>query len=106
MPLLAVSDEVNSPIHLFDGRGEQHTPLDILTKIHRQIVTLMAYNEKYDCVVSVDEGGMVEYWKPSGSYEKPNNVFNLKSETNLFDFKRVSTNSQESIDTLILKPYL
>ena len=48
----------------------------------------MAYNDRYDCVISVDEGGMVEYWRPSGNFDKPSNVFNLKSDTNLFDFKR------------------
>jgi peptidylprolyl isomerase domain and WD repeat-containing protein 1 len=48
----------------------------------------MAYNNAYDCVVSVDQGGMVEYWRPSGTFEKPDNVWALKSSTNLFEFKK------------------
>lgn len=48
----------------------------------------MAYNNLYDCVVSVDEGGMVEYWRPGGNYEKPDNVYKYKSSTDLFEFKK------------------
>ncbi|KAF8472807.1 peptidyl-prolyl cis-trans isomerase cypE [Kalaharituber pfeilii] len=88
LPLLAISDEVNSTISIYDGRGEQHTPLHTVTNVHRKSVTLMAYNDKYDCVISVDDGGMVEYWRPSGNFDKPPNVFDLKSDTNLFDFKK------------------
>ncbi|KAG9839199.1 hypothetical protein KCU98_g9878, partial [Aureobasidium melanogenum] len=51
----------------------------------------MSYNHQYDCVVSVDEGGMVEYWSPSSNYEKPDNVFSIKSSTNLFDFKKAKS---------------
>ena len=89
LPLLAVSDEVNPEIAIYDGRGGNQTPLHVLRNIHRRMVTLMAYNEKFDCAVSVDEGGMVEYWRPGGSFDKPGNVFGLKSETSLFDFKKV-----------------
>jgi peptidylprolyl isomerase domain and WD repeat-containing protein 1 len=31
---------------------------------------------------------MLEYWSPSSNYEKPSNVFDMKSSTNLFDFKK------------------
>jgi len=48
----------------------------------------MAYNDKFDCVVSTDDNGMVEYWRPNDSYEKPDNVFQYKSSTNLFEFKK------------------
>jgi hypothetical protein len=33
---------------------------------------------------------MVEYWRP-GSYEKPDNVFEYKSSTNLFEFKKAKS---------------
>ncbi|KAF3044650.1 hypothetical protein E8E12_007340 [Didymella heteroderae] len=87
-PQLAVSSEDNSWIRIYDGRGENLEPLHVLKTIHRAPVSLMAYNNAYDCVVSVDNGGMVEYWQPSGSFSKPNNVFTMKSSTNLFDFKK------------------
>ena len=50
----------------------------------------MAFNNEYDCVISADEGGMVEYWSPNNDYEKPPNVFDMKTSTNLFDFKKVA----------------
>jgi peptidylprolyl isomerase domain and WD repeat-containing protein 1 len=87
-PLLAVSSEDNGWIRIYDGRGDQLEPLQTLKSIHRTPVSLMAYNNAYDCVVSVDQGGMVEYWRPSGTFEKPDNVWALKSSTNLFEFKK------------------
>ncbi|KAH7077345.1 hypothetical protein FB567DRAFT_535071, partial [Paraphoma chrysanthemicola] len=87
-PQLAVSSEENGWIRIYDGRGDNLEPLQTLKSIHRAPVSLMAYNNAYDCVVSVDQGGMVEYWRPSGTYEKPDNVWSLKSSTNLFEFKK------------------
>ncbi|KAF1914901.1 peptidyl-prolyl cis-trans isomeras-like protein [Ampelomyces quisqualis] len=87
-PQLAVSSEDNGWIRIYDGRGDNLEPLQTLKSIHRAPVSLMAYNNAYDCVVSVDQGGMVEYWRPSGTFEKPDNVWSLKSSTNLFDFKK------------------
>ncbi|OQO13104.1 hypothetical protein B0A48_02568 [Cryoendolithus antarcticus] len=87
-PTLAVSSEQDGRIVMYDGRGESQTPLHTITALHRKAVVLMSYNNTYDCVVSADEGGMVEYWRPSGTYEKPDNVFEMKSSTSLFDFKK------------------
>ncbi|KAL5121790.1 Peptidyl-prolyl cis-trans isomerase cyp15 [Pleosporales sp. CAS-2024a] len=87
-PQLAVSSEENGWIRIYDGRGENLEPLQTLKAIHRAPVSLMAYNNAYDCVVSVDQGGMLEYWRPGGVYEKPDNVWQLKSSTNLFEFKK------------------
>ncbi|KAI9772305.1 MAG: hypothetical protein M1840_001054 [Geoglossum simile] len=88
MPLLAVSDESSHSIRVYDGRGENQSPLHTISKLHRNPITLMVYNNVYDCVVSVDDGGMVEYWRPYGDYEKPDNVFEYKSSTSLFEFKK------------------
>lgn len=87
-PLLAVSEEEKGWIRIYDGRGENPEPLHTLKSVHRAPVSLMAYNNAFDCVVSVDQSGMIEYWRPSGSYEKPDNVFGMKSSTNLFEFKK------------------
>ncbi|KAL8740316.1 MAG: hypothetical protein Q9190_006969 [Brigantiaea leucoxantha] len=57
----------------------------------------MAYNSEFDCVVSADESGMIEYWRPGGTYEKPDGVFQYKSSTDLFDFKK-SKSSPTSIN--------
>lgn len=90
-PLLAVSDDTSSTISIYDGRGENPRPLHKIPKLHRTPVSLMAYNPHYDCVVSVDEGGMIEYWSPGNNYEKPDTVFSIKSSTNLFEFKKAKS---------------
>lgn len=110
LPLLAVADADSPAIHIYDGRGEVaaasatkltaggsgddavlQKPIHTISTMHRSPVTLMAYNDVYDCVVSADAGGMVEYWRPGGTYGKPDNVFRLKSATNLFEFKKAKS---------------
>ncbi|CAJ2513402.1 Uu.00g015210.m01.CDS01 [Anthostomella pinea] len=91
LPLLAVSDESTPLIHIYDGRGENQTPIHSVKGLHRSPVSVMAFNDAYDCVVSADDKGMLEYWSPSANYEKPDNVFQYKSSTNLFDFKKAKS---------------
>ncbi|KAK3047193.1 Peptidyl-prolyl cis-trans isomerase cyp15 [Extremus antarcticus] len=91
VPLLAVSSDQDGKIAIYDGRGERQTPLHNITRLHRKPVHLFAYNNAYDCVISADESGMMEYWQPSGSYGKPDNVFEIKSNTSLFEFKKTKS---------------
>ncbi|KAJ5319598.1 hypothetical protein MYU51_006537 [Penicillium brevicompactum] len=92
LPLLSVTDEASSTIQIFDGRGENPQPLHTLKTIHRSPVVSLAFNNIFDCVVSADETGMIEYWRAGdGSFEKPDNVFELKSSTNLFAFKKAKS---------------
>lgn len=91
LPLLAVSEQGKPLIHVYDGRGEKEEPIHTIKGLHRSPVHIMAFNEAYDCVVSADEKGMVEYWRPSGNYDKPEGVFEYKSSTNLFDFKKAKS---------------
>lgn len=91
LPLLAVSDEVNHTIRVYDGRGENLDPVHTVSGLHRSVISLMAFNDAYDCVISTDENGMVEYWRPGGNFEKPDNVFEYKSSTNLFEFKKAKS---------------
>lgn len=88
-PLLAVSKE--NSILIYDGRGENQSPLHTIKTIHRKPVMAMAYNYAFDCVISADESGMIEYWRPSEPFDKPDNVFELKSSTNLFDFRKAKS---------------
>lgn len=88
MPLLAVADGSSSTISIYDGRGENAKPIHTLKSIHRNPVVCMAFNDAYDCAISADENGMIEYWTPSQNFEKPDSVFDMKSTTNLFDFKK------------------
>jgi peptidylprolyl isomerase domain and WD repeat-containing protein 1 len=88
-PLLAAG--IGKQIHIYDGRGESQTPIHILSSLHRSPVIAMAYNAAFDCVVSADAGGMIEYWQPRDTYEKPDGVFKMKATTNLFDFKKAKS---------------
>lgn len=88
LPLLAVSDEVNHSIRIYDGRGENQEPIHTLSGMHRSVISLMAFNNEYDCVISADENGMIEYWRPNSDYQKPDSVFEYKSSTNLYEFKK------------------
>ncbi|KAI9677270.1 MAG: hypothetical protein M1829_002612 [Trizodia sp. TS-e1964] len=88
LPLIAISDDASHVINIFDGRGENSKPLHVLSSLHRAPVSLIAFNNSYDCVVSSDESGMLEYWRASGNFEKPSNVFEYKSSTSLFEFKK------------------
>lgn len=91
LPILAVSDDTKPLIHIYDGRGESHVPIHTIKGLHRSVVTVMSFNNAHDCVVSADDGGMLEYWSPNANYEKPENVFQYKSSTNLFDFKKAKS---------------
>ncbi|KAI9850567.1 MAG: hypothetical protein M1838_005417 [Thelocarpon superellum] len=99
-PLLAVSNEENQWISLYDNWGDKQKPIHTISSLHRSPVTTMAYNDVYDCVISADQGGLVEYWRPSGAFDKPGNVFEYKSSTDLFDFKKVCDTSVEELSAL------
>ena len=91
MPLLAVAEENSNTIRIYDGRGESQSPIDSISNLHKSSVLLIAYNNAYDSVISIDENGMIEYWRTSGNHEKPENVFQYKSSTNLFEFKKAKS---------------
>ncbi|KAI5358690.1 putative cyclophilin-type peptidyl-prolyl cis-trans isomerase domain-containing protein [Septoria linicola] len=90
-PLLAVSNEVDGAISIYDGRGENNEPMHTITSLHRKPVHIMTYDNAYDCVLSADESGMLEYWQPATPFEKPSNVWEMKSSTNLFEFKKAKS---------------
>ncbi|WVO12787.1 hypothetical protein L204_100395 [Cryptococcus depauperatus] len=90
--LLAVSDAASPAIRIYDGRGDG-TPLYELGKLHRAPVHLMVYTVEYDCVVSADEDGFVEYWQPNEQCTLPpvSGLWQYKSSTDLFHFKKTKT---------------
>ncbi|KAF8631019.1 hypothetical protein AX15_002630 [Amanita polypyramis BW_CC] len=91
--LLAVSDSQSGIIRLYDGRGSGE-PLEIIDKLHKLPVHVMAYSDRYDMVISADEGGFVEYWKPVEPFGLPNNLpglWSYKTETDLYDFKKTKS---------------
>ena len=91
MPMLAVAEEGTNIVKVFDGTGGRQEPLYTYTDVHRKPVVAMAYNHQFDCVVSADDGGMLEYWSPNATHDKPANLWEYKSSTNLFDFKKAKS---------------
>ncbi|KAF9077741.1 hypothetical protein BDP27DRAFT_1311599 [Rhodocollybia butyracea] len=88
--LLAVSDASSGTIRLYDGRGDD-TPLETIENLHRFPVHIMAYSDRFNTVISADEGGFVEYWQPVEPFGLPKNVpgmWSYKSETDLYEFKK------------------
>ncbi|KAF8147325.1 hypothetical protein K438DRAFT_1626382 [Mycena galopus ATCC 62051] len=91
--LLAVSDDATGAIRLYDGRGGD-TPLETIENLHRFPVHVMTYSDRYDTVISADEGGFVEYWQPIEPFVLPKNVpglWSYKSETDLYEFKKAKS---------------
>ncbi|KAI9091714.1 hypothetical protein DFS34DRAFT_584331 [Phlyctochytrium arcticum] len=90
--LLACSDRDTSAIHLYDGRGAAE-PLLTISNLHSSPVHILRYNPVADVVVSVDGGGMVEYWQPDlesgfSTPAPPAIGWEFKSDTDLYEFKK------------------
>ena len=57
-----------------------------------QLLIIWQYSDKYNTVISTDEQGFVEYWTPTEPFDPPKNVprlWSYKTETDLYDFKKV-----------------
>ncbi|KZV73739.1 peptidyl-prolyl cis-trans isomerase [Peniophora sp. CONT] len=88
--LLAISETGSGKIHIYDGRGNE-TPLETISKLHKAPVHLLTYSDRYDCIISADEAGFVEYWQPSEPFELPKHVpglWQFKTQTDLYEFKK------------------
>ncbi|KAF9241111.1 hypothetical protein BU15DRAFT_45146 [Melanogaster broomeanus] len=91
--LLAISEQSTGVIRIYDGRGDDK-PLFVVDKLHRSPVHLMAYSDRYDTVISADENGFVEFWRPTEPFELPKNVpgmWSYKSATDLYEFKKAKS---------------
>ncbi|VDK37776.1 unnamed protein product [Gongylonema pulchrum] len=74
---LAISDSESGKIFIYDGKGEDKS-LHVLDKLHSKPIKLIEYNSRFDCVISVDVMGMLEYWSgPKCDYEFPTSGGNL-----------------------------
>ncbi|VDN02587.1 unnamed protein product [Thelazia callipaeda] len=87
---LAVSDLDSGKIYIYDGKGDSK-PLRILDKIHSHPVKLIEYNSHFDCAISVDVTGMLEFWSgPKCNYSFPENIKWLyKTDTDLYEFIKI-----------------
>ncbi|KAJ2595281.1 Peptidyl-prolyl cis-trans isomerase cyp15 [Coemansia sp. RSA 1721] len=86
---IAVADANQPVIHVFDPYSAETSPKTSITNVHRQPVQLMAYNRTHKCMLSIDKGGMVEYWSLNDTHKLPSSIeFSLKSQTDLYEFKK------------------
>ncbi|KAJ1730536.1 Peptidyl-prolyl cis-trans isomerase cyp15 [Coemansia biformis] len=85
---IAVADVKTPTIYTYDPYADGG-PKRTIGNAHRQPVLLMAYNPAMECVISVDTGGMIEYWPLDKPCElPPAAAFRLKSQTDLYEFKK------------------
>ncbi|VDK79317.1 unnamed protein product [Litomosoides sigmodontis] len=89
--VLAVSDSESGKIYIYDGKGEDK-PIYVLEKIHSNPVKFIEYNPHFECAISVDTKGMLEYWSgPKREYQFPDNVkWTYKTDTDLYEFVKVT----------------
>ncbi|KAF5097586.1 hypothetical protein D0Z00_002344 [Geotrichum galactomycetum] len=98
--LLAVSNDAK--IHVYDTDGELQSSIPAL---HKKPIRSIVYNPIYDCSVSVDDTGMIEYWQyqpfnKASPTKAPSHspFFQLKSATNLYDFRKSKTKKPVSLN--------
>jgi len=93
--LVAISDREKPVINIYDGKGDGSI-LYTIDKLHSQPVSIIEYNPVANVVISVDDGGMIEYWTPDPdekfSQPKPPAIsWSYKSDTDLYTFKKNHT---------------
>lgn len=76
--------------------GTSHQPLFTVSKVHRAPVHILCFNAQHNVVVSCDVTGFVEYWTTEEPFSAPSTskitgMFELKSTTDLFEFKKTKT---------------
>ncbi|KAI9331938.1 hypothetical protein BDR26DRAFT_912438 [Obelidium mucronatum] len=101
--LLAVSDLDSSHIHVYDARdteksGKMDNPLFSTESLHTLSVHIIQYNPIAKTVVSVDLGGMIEYWRidlDEMTVIRPKKGafidWEFKGETDLYEFKKAKS---------------
>ncbi|KAJ8749903.1 hypothetical protein K2173_013818 [Erythroxylum novogranatense] len=88
---LAVSDRKSSFVHIYDARSGSNEPI-VSREVHLAPVKVMKYNHVFDIVMSADEKGIIEYWKPSTLKFPDGEVnFRLKSDTSLLEIVKCKT---------------
>ena len=88
LPLLAVSAEDQPRILIYDGRGTKAEPIHEVDSAHDDPIHAIVFNPRYDCAVSADETGYIEYWSPKHAYQAPPNVWQWLSKTDFAALNR------------------
>ncbi|KAJ2159785.1 Peptidyl-prolyl cis-trans isomerase cyp15 [Coemansia sp. RSA 552] len=85
---IAAADSESPTIYTYNPEPSTE-PKRTIDNAHRQPVVLMAYSHGLECMISIDRGGMIEYWALDRPGELPPAAeFTLKSQTDLYCFKK------------------
>ncbi|KAK9907373.1 hypothetical protein WJX75_002432 [Coccomyxa subellipsoidea] len=88
---LAVAELDGPSVHVYDVRSGSDEPMDSF-KVHRAPVTVMRYNAAHDTVISIDQKGMIEYWRSTGHVFPEEDVdFSSKLDTDLYAHAKAKT---------------
>ncbi|VDK61242.1 unnamed protein product [Anisakis simplex] len=92
MQALAVTDSESSRIFIYDGKGDDK-PINIIEKLHSKPIRIIEYNAVFDCVISIDIVGMLEYWSgPKHDFQFPTNItWKYKTDTDLYEFVKLKS---------------
>lgn len=88
--LLAITDANSNLIRIYDAR-ENGKELHSIDKIHKNHVHILSYSDRFDTVISADESGFIEYWRPGEPWDTPSDIpglWRLKSATDLYEFRK------------------
>jgi peptidylprolyl isomerase domain and WD repeat-containing protein 1 len=88
---LAISDRESGQISFFDARGDGKA-LQVANDIHKLPIVCMNYNPVFECMVTVDKSGLMEFWQPVAPFGIPSLLsWRLKSETDLYEFVKTGS---------------
>ncbi|GER25553.1 peptidyl-prolyl cis-trans isomerasecyclophilin-type family protein [Striga asiatica] len=97
---LAVSDCNSSVVNIYDARSGSNEPM-ASREIHLGPIKCMKYNHEYDTVISADDKGIIEYWRPASlQFPESGVTFSLKSDTDLFAIVK----SKTTVSTIEVSP--
>ena len=80
---LVIGEQDTNRIHILNPDDDNS---EIIKTIHRNPLSAINYNPKYQCIISADIKGIVEYWTPQEENTPKSVQFKYKSETDLLEF--------------------
>ncbi|KAL0585602.1 hypothetical protein ABG067_004744 [Albugo candida] len=92
LPKIAISDKTGSWIRIYQADQATHEPIHTIDKLHTAPVLLLGYNAVYDCTISCDAKGHIEYWNAETfNFPEDSLAFKYKGETDLYELAKHKT---------------
>ncbi|CUM56490.1 uncharacterized protein AC631_05538 [Debaryomyces fabryi] len=82
---LVINEQDTNRIHILNPDDDD---TEIIKTIHRNRLNVISYNPKYQCIISSDMKGIIEYWTPQEENTPKSVQFKYKSETDLLEFAK------------------